>query len=676
MKKGKKLSLIIIVIISSIFLSQSKADLVKADINRKDGILFYNNEFYQQAILSLKKAVSFDPKDFLARYFLGWAYIKSGFIQNALVEWTNLKELGFEDQHLENMVNNIMFQEGKLKKEIKIDQFTFFSKINGKNIKNNFFIWPLGIDVDPRNNVYFASHRGYSVMELVNGEITRSLNIFGKFLGYPYDLVFNEEDDTLYVSDYKNDIIYKINKKGSILKRIGLDKNNNKILKGPAGLAIDREGQLYCIDQGKNRIVKFDKDGNFLFSFGDYGSDYGYFYKPVDIVYDYERNLLYISNFYNKRIDVFDPWGNYFYSIGEGILKKPKGLYLFYNKYLYIIDDKIIYIYNFELKTIDKVEIGDYQFFDPYYLLLDKNQNMIVTDPYQSEIIYFVPRNALYLNLDVKLERIDIRSWPLVVCYVSVKDQFGNTIYGLNDSNFSFWEYDTKITRLSSEYSYIRDEYKALSIVVDAIPTMRDKIDKVVSILNQIFNSDEGQIKYNYFMNTIENEINDFNFNKLTILDNVKKEENYKIYSNIERTLYSSISSFFHKFTKGGVIYITDGNFKNESFLYYSQNDIINYAKANYIPFYIFYVGNGSGKTFLKELASKTNGAFFEGDELFSAEKVLLKFKNYQSPLYIVFYKSPFLYKEDIFRKVMVEVNYNGRVGKNWLGYYMKIKNP
>ncbi|MCX8057845.1 MAG: hypothetical protein N3A58_00325 [Spirochaetes bacterium] len=676
MKRGNLLKFLFLVFISLFFISQNNADLVKADINRKEGILFYNSEFYQQAILALKKSVSFNPKDFLARYFLGWSYYKSGFIQNALVEWQNLKELGFEDQQLENMVNNIMFQEGKLTKDIKIDQFTFFSKINGKKLKDSFFIWPLGLDVDPRNNVYFASHRAYSVMELVNGEVKRSINIFGKFLGYPYDVVFNENDNTMYVSDYKNNVIYKLTKNGTILKKIGLDNNKKSILNGPAGIAIDNEGQIYCIDQGNNRVVKFDKDGNFLFYFGEYGEEYGKFFKPIDIVFDSTRKVLYISNNYNKRVDVFDLWGNYIYSIGENVLKSPKGLTLFFDKYLYILDNKEIYIYNFELKTIDKVEIGNYEFFDPYYILIDKNQNLIVTDPYRAEIVYFVPRNALYLNLDVKLERIDIRSWPLVVAYVSVKDQFGNTIYGLTDNNFSFWEYDSKITRLSTEFSYLRDDFKSLSIVIDSFPTMKNKIDKIVSILTQIFNSDENMIKYNFFLSNLTNQIVNFSNDKLKIFDQVKKEENYSDYKNSDRNLYSSITSFFQKYLKGGIIYITDGNYKNDSFLYYSQNDIINYAKINYIPVYVFYIGDGNGKTFLKELASKTGGAFYEGDDLFNAQKVLLKFINYQSPCYIVYYKSPFIYKEDFFRKVMVEVNYNGRVGKNWLGYYMKIINP
>ena len=158
---------------------------------------------------------------------------------------------------------------------------------------------------------------------------------------------------------------------------------------------------------------------------------------------------------------------------------------------------------------------------------------------------------------------------------------------------------------------------------------------------------------------------------QLSIKDKIQNPENYHNNLYIDHAFSNAVSSFFHKFLKGGILFFTDGDFNSESFQTFSQNDIINYAKNNYVPVYIFYFGTGKGKTFLQELAAKTSGYFFEGDELLNPEKMLYSFQNYQSPLYIVYYKSPYLYQENTFRKVYATVQYNGRVGKNWLGYYM-----
>ncbi len=636
----------------------------------KTGMINYNYALYQKAIFYFKKALSYKSKNLLARYMLGFSYYKSGFLQNALFEWETLKSFGFNDNLFLNMLESIYFQEGNFQSKILAKNFTIYQQMNGLTLSKNFFLWPMGMDINNKNQIFLTGHRSNNVLLVKNGKVDRPLTPFGVSLGYPFDITFDKKEDYLFVSDYKNDVIYKLSLNGKILAKIGSKFKDDQKLNGPAGLASDLFGNIYVVDQGNNRIVKINSDGEFVFSFGKIGKEPSEFYKPVDIVFIPEKNQLLVSNSYNNRVDIFDPWGNFIESIESPELIEPRGLFYAGNDYLYIVCKNEILAYDFNNQSINKISLGSSELFEPYFCLLDKNSNLIVTEPFKQRISFFIPQDELYLNLDVKLERLDIRNYPLIIAYISVKDQFGRTVYGLSDENFTFNENESTIKRLNSDYSYLINDYPVLNLVIDTKSSMYNYRDKVNEIIEKLLSIDNS-ISYSYYLTSSYEQVKPLKKDLLALKELLSSNNTYKENTLFDQVFYSAVSAFTQKFVKGGIVLFTDGEFNNNSFSIHSQNDIINYAKNNYIPVYIFYFGSGSGKTFLKELAMKTNGYFFEDNELFYPDLAAKFFKNYQSPLYIVYYKTPYPFIPDFYRQVFITVQYNGRVGKNWLGYYM-----
>jgi hypothetical protein len=89
---------------------------------------------------------------------------------------------------------------------------------------------------------------------------------------------------------------------------------------------------LYVTDQGNSRVEAFDTSGNFLFQFGTQGSANGQFLNPGGIADEWHcapgmsppacRNLIFVSDNGNGRVEVFDTAGNF---VGKFGLPAPPG---------------------------------------------------------------------------------------------------------------------------------------------------------------------------------------------------------------------------------------------------------------------------------------------------------------------------------------------------------------
>ena len=80
-------------------------------------------------------------------------------------------------------------------------------------------------------------------------------------------------------------------------------------LRRPEGVTVDRDGNLWVADYGRDRVIKLAPDGRLLQVLGSRGSDPGQFVGPKGVAVDPLTGHLYVADTGNGRIQRLAPDG-------------------------------------------------------------------------------------------------------------------------------------------------------------------------------------------------------------------------------------------------------------------------------------------------------------------------------------------------------------------------------
>jgi sugar lactone lactonase YvrE len=109
----------------------------------------------------------------------------------------------------------------------------------------------------------------------------------------------------LYVLDFSKSTVFKFTKKGKLLISWRIP------FSFPQGIACDSKGNVYV--SVENKILKYDSNGKLVFKSGKYGDLSGQFNEAIGLAFD-SRDILYVADQYNHRIQKIDTNGQFFAS--------------------------------------------------------------------------------------------------------------------------------------------------------------------------------------------------------------------------------------------------------------------------------------------------------------------------------------------------------------------------
>jgi DNA-binding beta-propeller fold protein YncE len=155
-----------------------------------------------------------------------------------------------------------------------------------------------------------------------------------------------DANDNLWTTDDGNHLVLKLDLAGNVLLvlgRINTGAEANWLFNKPADVAFAKNGDIYVADgYGNSRIVKFDRDGNFIKAWGKYGTGIGEFNLPHTVAVD-DQGRVYVGDRENQRIQIFDSDGKFIQQWTR--IGYPYGLMITPDQHVWVADggyDRIV----------------------------------------------------------------------------------------------------------------------------------------------------------------------------------------------------------------------------------------------------------------------------------------------------------------------------------------------
>ncbi len=632
----------------------------------RKGVVYFNNMQYLAAADFFRKAVQEYPDYYTARDYLARSYKLSGFKENALSELKKTLEIYPDNIAIKNRIESLHFRNAYSGKDQNLN-YLLQSEYRSPEMGNFTFPDAADMAVDGERNLYITSFSSSKVVRIdPNGkgeEIIRP-----GFGGGLYGIDFFNK--TLVISDFKGDMIYICSDKGKILKKFGGTGNGEGMFHGPKGVCFDGKGFLYVVDGGNYRVQKFDTSGRFILSFGKMGDYESELSNPTDIAVLGEN--VYVTDTANKKIVVFDQYGNYIKEIFIDEILSPRGISVKGNN-LVISDEKsgiVFYDTVTGAKKVFNSWDNDRRLNRPLSSIFDQDGFFYVLESKPNCIYCYSPAEKQYTNLELEITSVDAASFPVVAFYVNVKGRDGRAVYGLRPENFSITEDNSEIASFQTDYLKSRATTASFVLAVDRSQGMSGShkdLPWLAEFILRVMKKNDSVELLNFNEQVWPG--NNFDWSRRRTLAALDKME----YGNGRQTgaaLYQAISDLIPRPDRRGVVLITDGSLNDDSFKQYSPDTIISYANEHYIPVYIISLKNADPE--LGRIAAETGGKVIRPSEIESLRKIYASVKTSEEYRYVLVYNT---YKLPSFKgwwvDVKLEVKYKGQTGNEWGGYFV-----
>jgi sugar lactone lactonase YvrE len=149
----------------------------------------------------------------------------------------------------------------------------------------------------------------------------------------------------IWTADVNAHTVTKMNPRGDVLMTLGVKGQGGdwneaagaRLLNEPVDLAFSASGDIFVVQghgRAESKVLKFDKTGKLLHSWGGKGTGPGQFDLAHSIVID-SKGLLYVADRQNRRVQIFDAGGKYIKEWKFAGL--PCGLFIGPGQQLYLV---------------------------------------------------------------------------------------------------------------------------------------------------------------------------------------------------------------------------------------------------------------------------------------------------------------------------------------------------
>ena len=210
----------------------------------------------------------------------------------------------------------------------------------------------------------------------------------------PYDVAVDDKG-FLYVALYSQHCIDVLDQQGTVIRTIGTrgspGSGDGQFL-SPTGVAVQGD-VLYVADYSNHRVQKLTTSGEFLLKFGTQGSGDGQLINVRGICVD-AGGRIFVSEYNNKRVSVFEPCGTFAYHITHNTISSPWGMAFDLAGNLHVVDhnNNTVSIFTPEGKYISQCNS---QVQRPIGITIDENGYKFIGEYYNNRLSILGPDNNL-----------------------------------------------------------------------------------------------------------------------------------------------------------------------------------------------------------------------------------------------------------------------------------------
>jgi sugar lactone lactonase YvrE len=213
-----------------------------------------------------------------------------------------------------------------------------------------------GVSLDSHGHIWVAERCGANscagktddpILEFdASGKLLKSFG--GGLFIFPHGLYVDKDGD-IWVTDGqgkdgKGHQVFKFSPDGKVLMTLGkagVTGDGPDTFNAPSAVVVAPSGDIFVADgHGGNtnaRIVKFDKDGKFIKTWGHKGSGEGEFNVPHAIAFD-SKGRLFVGDRGNNRIQIFDQDGKFLEVWTQ--FSRPSGIFIDKKDAMYVADSE------------------------------------------------------------------------------------------------------------------------------------------------------------------------------------------------------------------------------------------------------------------------------------------------------------------------------------------------
>lgn len=574
------------------------------------GVQAYYRGAYNDAILQFERALSYLPDENLILDWLGKSYYSSGIEGVALRQWQIASDNGYGGLLLKNQIEIVRARRITDNAYQTSVTYTEAGSFPGRNGGAFIFSQPVSVLPEDDGSVWVLAYGSNEMLKIdVNGLVVNRTN--GSLVGFdrPMDMI-RAADGRILVSESAGDRISVFNGRGGYEGSFGGKGIGVGQMVGPQYLASDEAGNIYVTDFGNARVDVFDKDGNGLFYFGGASAEFAGLKAPTGIAC--VDGTVFVADAVTGAVYRFDTAGNY---IGllckEKTFVRPESLKP-WGGYIVICDKNRVYSIDADTGTVfENVSTGN----APSRVTCavpDANGNVLVSDVVSNEVYVMSKMSELIGGLFVQIERVDASAFPQVTLEVKVENRRRQSMVGLKEVNFFVTENKSPVLDAKFEGAASANDVADITLVIDRSVSAARHAEATEAAVREIAAAMRGR-----------GTVRVVSAGAMPVLEYVGPPDGIEKFSlsalknpvsasvSLDGAIRLAANGLITAEKKRAIIYVTDGGVSQDAFSTYSLSDLSAYLNNNAVAMAVVMTAQGAPAREVTYLSDHTNGGSY-----------------------------------------------------------------